>query len=882
MSLWRQLTHGLRGLTRPAAADRDIADEVDHYLEEAAAALIARGVPPAEARRTVRLELGTPGSVSEEARVYGWERTVGVFLSDLRHAARQLKNSPGFTAVIALTLALGIGATTAIFSAVNPILFEPLPYPRADSVVMISDFGPGGAPQETTFGTFLELAERSRSLEAAAVSKPWQPTMAGDAEPERLTGQRVSAGYFRALGVAPILGRDFQPSDDRVDGPRVAILSDAIWRRRLGADTSIVGREVTLDDKAFQVIGVMPVRFENVLAPSVEVWAPLQYSTSLTPDGREWGHHLRMVARLEPGVGLERARRELDVIAHTPLPEFPRVPWASLQQGLVVNSLQHEVTRAVRPALVAVLGAVILVLAIACVNVTNLMLARGAQRRGEFAMRAALGAGRTRLTRQVLTESVLVALIGGALGMLVAEAGVHALVALSPPGLPRLGAIRVDATVFGFALVVTTLVGLLVGAVPALAASRADLQKALQQSSRRAAGGHQRTRGALVVAEVALALVLLVSAGLLLRSIEQLFAVDAGFDPARLLTMQIQGSGRRLDSDAARLRFFEQILERVGQLPGVDAAALTSQLPLSGDRDGYGVHLDAQHDLKDVSGALRYAVTPGYLDTMRIPLRRGRALDARDVAGAPRSALVSESLAKRLFPDRDPLGQPIQFGPEEGPPYTIVGVTGNVKQTSLAIETDDAVYVAMPQWHWVDSVMTIVIRARATDAASLTPAVRSAIWSVDRNQAIARVVTMDGLVARSEADRRFALILFEAFGIVALLLAATGIYGVLSGSVAERTREIGVRAALGASRADILSLVARQGMALTALGTLIGVAGAAVATEALVTMLFGVSRIDPVTYGAVVLLLALVSAGASAIPAWRAARVDPAITLRAE
>lgn len=881
MSLWRQLTHGLRRLMRPAAVDQDIADEVDHYLEEAVAALLAEGVPAAEARRMVRLELGTASSVGEEARSYGWEQTVGVFLSDLRHAARQLRNNPGFTLVIAATLALGIGATTAIFSAVNPILFEPLPYPRAASVVMISDFGPGGAPQDTTFGTFLELIERSRSLDAAAVSKPWQPTMIGDAEPERLTGQRVSAGYFRALGVTPILGRDFQPSDDRPDGPRVAILSDALWRRRLGADGSVIGKEVTLDDKTFEVIGVMPGRFENVLAASAEIWAPLQYSTSLTPDGREWGHHLRMIARLRPGVGLDRARSELDVIARSPLAEFPRVPWASLKQGLVVNSLQHEVTRAVRPALVAVLGAVLFVLAIACVNVTNLLLARGAQRRGEFAMRSALGARPSRLTRQVLTESVLVAVLGGALGMLVAEAGVHALVALSPPGLPRLGAIRVDGAVFTFALVVTTLAGLLVGAVPALAASRADLQTALQQGSRRAAGGHQWTRRVLVVAEVALALVLLVSAGLLLRSIERLFAVDAGFDTTRLLTMQVQGSGRRLDSDAARLRFFEQILESVRKLPGVEAVALTSQLPLSGDRDGYGIRLDGQHDLKDVSGALRYAVTPGYLDTMRIPVRRGRALDARDVAGAPRAALVSESLAKRLLPDRDPLGQPIQFGPEEGPPYTIVGVIGDVKQTSLTIETDDAVYVAMPQWHWVDSVMTLVIRAHG-DAASLTPAVRAAIWSVDRNQAIARVGTMDSLVARSEADRRFALILFEAFGLVALLLAATGIYGVLSGSVAERTREIGVRAALGASRLDILSLVARQGMVLMAVGMLIGVAGAVMASQALVTMLFGVSRLDPVTYGAVVLLLTLVSVVASAIPAWRAARVDPAITLRAE
>ena len=557
------------------------------------------------------------------------------------------------------------------------------------------------------------------------------------------------------------------------------------------------------------------------------------------------------------------------------------MPWASLRQGLVVSALQHEVTRAVRPALLALLGAVTLVLAIACVNVTNLLLARGAQRRGEFAMRAALGAGQGRLTRQVLTESLLLALIGGAVGMIVAEAGIRALVALSPPGLPRVNAIRLDGTVFAFGLTVTTVIGVLVGAIPALHASRTDLHTALQQGSRRTAGGHRRTRGALVVAEVALALVLLVSAGLLLRSISRLFSVDAGFDASRLLTLQVQGAGRRFDTDAATYRFFSEALDQVRRVPGVTAAALTSQLPLSGDLDGYGVHLENERSLEDVTSALRYAVTPAYLETMGIPLRRGRRLDARDVAGAPRVALINESLAARLFRDRDPIGQRLRFGPNEGPPYTIVGVMGDVKQTSLATEKADAVYVSVPQWHWVDRVMSFVIRTRG-DAAALAPAVREAIWSVDRNQAIVRVATMDSLLMKSEADRRFALILFESFGLIALMLAAIGIYGVLSGSVSERTREIGVRAALGASRADILRLVARQGLTLTGLGTVVGLIGAVFSSEAIVTLLFGVSRLDPVTYAGVAALLLTVSGVASAIPAWRAARVDPAITLRAE
>lgn len=881
MSFWRQLTHGIRGLVHREAADRDIEDEVDHYFEQATAALVARGVPPDEARRTVRLELGTAAAVSEEARVYGWDRLAGAVLADLRYAARQLRGSPGFTAVVVLTLALGIGATTAIFSVVNPILFETLPYPAAARIVMISDFGQQGAPLDVTFGTFLELAARSRSFEAMAVLKPWQPTMVADTEPERLAGQRVSAGYFRTLGVAPMLGRDFQPADDRPGGPRVVVVSHALWQRRLGADAAAVGREVTLDDTNFVVIGVMAPGFENVLAAAADVWAPLQYSTSLVPEGREWGHHLRLIGRLHSGVGLGQGRRELDAIARHPIPDFPRVPWASLQQGLVVNSLQHEVTRTVRPALVAMFGAVLLVLAIACVNVTSLLLARNAQRRGEFAMRAALGAGRARLTRQVLTESLLLAAIGGAVGVLVARAGVRALVALSPPGLPRVDAIRLDPTVFGFGLAVTTMIGVLVGATPALHASRGDLQTALQRGARRVAGGPHRTRGALVVAEVALAFVLLASAGLLLRSVSRLFAVDAGFDASRVLTMQVQVSGRRFDTDAARLRFFAEALDRVRRVPGVVSAALTSQLPLSGDLDAYGVRLENQTGLEDMSSALRYSVTPGYLDTMSIPLRRGRPLDARDAAGAPRVVLINETFAKRRFRDGDPIGRRIRIGSGEGQPFTIVGIAGDVKQTSLAMETTEAVYVTMPQWHWVDNVMSFVVRAGA-DAAALAPAVREAVWSVDKDQAIVRVATLESLVARSEADRRFALILFEAFGLVALLLAATGIYGVLSGSVSERTREIGVRAALGATRADILTLVARQGLTLAGLGALAGLVGAGVASEALVTLLFGVSRLDPVTYAGAAALLLTVSVVACAAPAWRAARVDPAVTLRAE
>jgi putative ABC transport system permease protein len=811
---------------------------------------------------------------------------MNTLFQDLRYALRQLRKNLGFSCTAIVILGLGIGASTAIFSAVNPILFEPLPYPHASRIMMIWYAGEDGSRNPQTFHTYREVAARSRSFDAIAVTKPWQPTLTGADQPERYVGQRVSASYFRSLGIFPALGRDFQTSDDVLHGPRVVIISNRLWRRRFGGDSTIIGQQVRLDDDSYTVIGVMPREFDNVLAPAAEVWAPLQYDPEnmASLQTREWGHHLRMLGRLRAGVTISQARSDLDWVADTPVPDFPRPHWASLDHGLIANSLQDDVASGVKPALFAVLGAVILVLVIACVNVTNLLLARGAQRHGEFAMRAALGAVRTRLIRQLVTESLLLAMLGGALGMLVAHFGVRAVVALSPPGLPRVNAIRVDGTVFAFALGIAALTGLAVGLIPARHASRGDLQPGVQRRSQRTAGGHQLTRRTLVVAEVSLAMVLLISAGLLLRSLERLFAIDPGFDASHVLTMQVQESGHRFDDNSARDRFFTQALEAVRQVPGVTAAAFTSQLPLSGDYDSFGVQFELDANDNSESG-LRYAVSPGYFEAMRIPLRRGRLFDEHDVAGAPEAFLVSESFAKRKFPGHDPLGQRLRIGPDIGradrPWGTIVGVVGDVKQTSLALSESDAFYTTPTQWSWVDNVQSLVVRTRG-DAAALTPSIEKAVWSVDKDQPIVRVATMDNLLAISEAERRFVLILFEAFGLVALLLAATGIYGVLSGSVTERTREIGVRAALGATRGDILTLVIRQGMMLTAVGIVIGLGGAVVATPALVTLLFGVSRLDPVTYLAVIALLGGVSLLACGVPAWRAAQVDPAITLRAE
>ncbi|HEX6536582.1 MAG TPA: ABC transporter permease [Gemmatimonadaceae bacterium] len=883
MTLWRQLTRGLRVLARRRAADQDLADEVADYLERAAAELVASGLSPDAARRAVRLQSGGDTVVRERVRAYGWENVVATQLADLRYAARRLRGSPGFTAVAALTLALGIGGTTAIFSAVHAVLFEPLPYPHPGRIVMISDHGTDGAPIDVTFGTYREVSERGRSFDALAVMKPWQPTLVGREEPERLDGQRVSAGYLRVLGVPPVLGRDFQASDDRREGPRVVILGDALWQRRFGGDPAIVGRQITLGDDRYTVIGVMPRAFENVLAPAAEIWAPLQYDASLPPEGREWGHHLRMVGRLGAGVSADAARRELDAIARTPVPEFARPRWASLDAGLSVRALRDDLTRGVRPALLAIFGAVLLVLAIACVNVTNLLLARGAQRRDEMAMRLALGAGRARLIGQLLTESLSLAGIGGALGMVVAALGVRALVALGPAGLPRLHEIRVDGAAFGFALAITTAIGIAAGLAPALHASRDDLHGGLRRGSGRATGGSRLTRGTLVISEVALALVLLVSAGLLLRSLQRLFAVAPGFVPSHLLTMQVQVAGHRLDDPDATRRFFDDALDAVRRVPGVRTAAYTSLLPLSGDFEKYGVQFESipNDDSDEDHSAFRYGVTPGYFETMRIPLREGRPLDEHDVAGSPRVVVINESFARRKFPGRSAIGQRVHIGATDQPWYTIVGVVGDVKQMSLAVSHADEVYVPTAQWSFADNPLWLVVRARGAPAA-LAPAIERAIWSVDPEQAIVRVATMDDVIAKSAAERRFALVLFETFAFVALVLSAVGLYGVISGSVTERTREIGVRSALGASRGEILAMVVREGMALTALGVAIGLTAAVVASRAIVTLLFGVSRLDPVTYVGVIVLLLGMSAIACWVPAWRAARVDPSIALRVE
>ena len=878
MSLLRQLARGIRGLTHRSAAEKDVADEVDDYFSHLVDAHLARGLTPQEARRAARVELGNATAVKEQVREYGWQHGVETFAADVRYAARGLRASPGFAAIVILTLAIGMGATTAIFSAVKPILLEPLAYPNPDRVVVIQELGRSGVRIDGTFGMYHWMRERNRVFDAVAIVKEWQPTVTGTGEPERLEGQRVSADYFKVLGVQPAFGPGFRQSDDVRNGPNVVILSHGLWARRFSSDPAIVGRQVTLEDDSYTVAGVMPAHFSNVMAPAAEVWSLLQYDLS---QGRAWGHHLRTVGRLRSEVDVTDASRQIDALGQAALAEL-KPPSYGAGVTFAVYSLGDEITRGVKPMLLTVTAAVFLVLLIACANVTNLLLARNARRRGEFAVRVALGAGGRRLLRLLLAESFLLGSIGGLLGMAVAWLGVRGLVSLSPLGVPRLDAIRVDVDVFLFGVAVTALLSVITGAVPALQVARSDPQEFLR-GHRLAPPSDRRLRRGLVVAEMAFAMMLLVGSSLLFFSLQRLFAVPVGFDSSHLLTVEVQTVGPSLREPGAATRFFEQVVRTVQDTPGVVNAAFVSQLPLAGGRDEYGVRFEVDITEGAESHGLssfRYAVSSEYLQTLRLPLVAGRGLTIDDHDGAPKVALISEALARQRFGSpTEAVGHRLRIGATSSEPYLVIGVVGDVKQVSLALSQSEAVYTTARQWQAEERAMTLVVRT-AGDPVSLAPAIRQAIWAVDRNQPIGRVETMQALLDATGGERGFALILFESFALVALILSAAGCYGVLAGYVAERTREIGVRSVLGAGPAEIVAQVVRQGLALVAPGVALGLVGSLFASQALTTLLFGLTRLDPLAYAVAAGVLLIVSIVASGIPAWRAAQIDPAVTLK--
>ena len=800
---------------------------------------------------------------------------VTTFISDLRLAARLLRRSPLFAVISIVTLGLAIGATTAIMSIVRPVLMEPLPYPDPGRLAFVWERERDGGRENVGFATYRDLVAQSRTIESAAAIGSWMPTVFGDGDPERVAGDRVSWTYFRTLGVHPALGRDFRATEDVPGQNQVVILSNGLWRRRFGGDSAIVGRAISIDGAPMTVVGVMPASFDNVVTPGVEMWRALGYADQ--PWACRTCHHLRMLIRVRPGTDVAAATQELDQLHRRIAARFPS-EYTSV--GALTTMVRDEATKAFRPALLALVGAVLLVLLIAGANVINLQLARAVRREEEFSVRLALGAGQGRLIRQLLTEGLLLATVGGLAGLVVAAGAIPLLKSNLPPQMPRLGAIRLDGAAFTVVATLVLLLAVAMGLAPAR--SRAGDLSATLRSGRRTAGGIYRSmRAVLVSGEVALAVMLAISAGLVARSLVRLLAVDAGFDTTHLLTVEINSLGPRYRTGEPIFEVHEEVRVALAALPGVTSVALANQLPLGGNVDRNGI-FDADSPPANTSlvpNADRYSVSPKYFTTMRIPLIRGRAFseaEARDTSNYV--VVVSDALARRMWPSQDPIGRRVVIGGTR--PRTVIGVVGNVHHSGLDSDLNMQWYSPERQWG-ADNQETVIVRT-AGDPVAVAALVRRTLSSIEGTQPIIKLSTMDAVIARSTSQRRLALVLFGAFAIAAVLLSISGIYGVLAGSVAERTREIGLRSALGATPREIAALILRQGGRLAGIGMGLGLVGAFLVSGALHTLLFGIGGHDPLTIGGVILLVSIVTLVACIVPAWRAARVDPGSALRAE
>jgi putative ABC transport system permease protein len=803
----------------------------------------------------------------------------GSFAGDLRHGVRLLRRSPLFAAAAILTLAVAIGATTAIFSVVKPVLIDRLPYPSPGRLMLVWEQNRDGGRDNLGFPTFKDITEQSHAILTAAAVGTWEPTLTDRGDPERVSGERVSATFFRTLGVRPELGRDFTAQDDQPGHNGVVVLSHALWMQRYGGDPGLVGRTIDVNGSPVMVAGVMPASFENVIAPDVVLWRALGYAVG-QPFACRTCRHLRMIARLREGISDASAAAEVNGIFARIMAAYPR-DYAST--GTAMVPMRDAITDKYRGILVALASAVVLVLLIAVANVTNLQLARAVKRQDEFAIRGALGAGRGRLTQMMFAEALVLAFLGGTAGTLLAAAALPSLVAHLPPMLPRADAIHLDLAALGIVAATILCITIATGVATA-SAFRSGAEDSLR-SGRRLASAHHRARGALVIGEVSLALMLLVSAGLVARSLAALMAVDLGFDPSHLLTLEINSTGPNYKQNAQIFAYHDRVREAVRALPGVVSVGVVNQLPLGGNVDMYGV-LTPDHPLANpelAPSADRYAVSSDYMSTMRVAVVRGRAITAADaIDTASHVSLVSQALAARLWPGEDAIGKRIRLGGPDGVVYSVVGVARNVKHHSIEASPTAQLYVPERQWlNGADDPEMLVVRT-AGDPALAAPAVRAAIRRVDPSQPILHVATMDQVVAASTGQRRLALVLLGAFAAVALLLTIAGIYGVLAGSVAERLREIGLRAALGATPGDIMRLVVGQGARLTLAGVVIGSVGALGATRFLSALLYGVRPADPLTFGAVAALLVATSIAACMIPTWRAMRVDPSTTLRAD
>lgn len=795
-------------------------------------------------------------------------------LKDIRYAVRSLLKRPGFTAIALIALALGIGANTAIFSLVNAVLLRPLPFAEPDRLVwMWGNIKNGGSRASVSPLDFLDYRQQNTTFEqfAASISVPVPLNLTGNGEPERLTAAAVTGNYFQALGVQPILGRTFQLENEKPGNEQVTVLGYNVWQKRFGGDPAIINKTITLDGKSCAVLGVMPKDFS--FPATAELWVPINFEIAPGMKQRK-AHFMRPVGRLKAGVTLAQAQADTDAVARHLEEQFPE------DQGwnLRLVSLREQLVGNTRPTLFILFGAVGFVLLIACANVANLLLVRAAGRNREIAVRTALGAGRWRIMRQMITESVLLALVGGSLGTLLAVWGVELLVALTAGSIPSTAHVSIDATVLGFTLLISLFTGVLFGLAPALRTMKLNLSESLKEGGRTGSeGAHRsRTRSVLVVLETAVAVVLLIGAGLLVRSLLRLQEVSPGFDAQNVLTMRVDLPRSKYDVADKSANFFAELENRLAALPGMESVGFISELPLSGQPNDmpYTVEGRAAGNNQQFDDDFR-RVNTKYFSAMRIPFLRGRNFTEQEVRDGAKVLIVSDLLARQTFPNEEPLGKRLimMMGPE---PWEIIGVVGDIRHRGLDSAPLPAMY--MPAY---GRSTNVVLRSKG-DIGALAAAVRKEVQQIDPNQPVADVRTMEQWLETAVAAPRYRTALLGLFALVALLLASTGIYGVMSYSVSQRTHEIGVRMALGARRLDVLKLVVRQGMTLVLVGVVLGLGGAFALTRLMSSLLFNVTAKDPFTFGAVAALLTLVAFVACYLPARRATTVDPLIALRYE
>jgi putative ABC transport system permease protein len=808
-------------------------------------------------------------------------------IQDLRFGARMLLKKPGFTLIAVITLALGIGANTTIFSVVNAVLLRPLPYQNPEQLALIWGKLPTAVSGNVGASApeFADYRDQNLVFSSVAAYTSSSFNLSGVGEPERIVGTFVSASLFPLLDVQPALGRAFLNEEDRPGHDRVVILSHGLWLRRFAGDSAVVGRSVTLDGQSHTIIGVAPAGF-RFPDDETEIWKPIAFTAVQLSENERGSRYLSVIARMKPGVTITQARANMAALAQRMQQQHPMNYRADSGWGTTVVSLREEWVGDARLALLALFGAVGCVLLIGCANVANLLLARASTRRREMAIRAALGGRSWRIIRQLLTESLLLALVGGGLGALIAVWGVEAVAELSASSLPRVNEINIDGRAIGFMLAITLATGLLFGLAPAWQSAKPDLNESLKEGGGKGAesGGRHRLRGLLVVGEIAIALVLLVGAGLMVKSLYRLQRVEPGFDPSHALTMRLALPEAKYPEPQRQRDFYERLLNRIAAAPGVKAAGAINYLPLSGTGNQRSFLIEGKPEPK-LNVGFRMA-SRDYFRAMGVPLRAGRLIDDRDRENAPLVAVVNETFARVFLANEDPLGKRVKIGSARGPfPWlTIAGVVGDVKHSGLDRETRPEMYVPylqglLPSWNVPP--MFLVVRSES-EPSSLISAVRGVVKELDRDQPVYGVATMEQLLSRSTAPRRFNMTLLAVFAALALILAGVGVYGVMAYAVTERTREIGIRMALGAQASDALKLVISQGMRLTLVGIALGLMGAFALTRLMKSLLFDVKPTDPMTFIAIALLLTFVALLACWIPARRATKVDPMVALRFE